>query len=127
MVNRPTNDDDEELSLGNRDGGSSRYRSRSSRSLLDDYEDDRQPKKTESINDIAEENPETVADTWKNRRRMAWIALISMILFTIYLFTFAPMEKLKPLGDVITWYYMTMSTIVCAYMGLATYAYVRKK
>ena len=60
---------------------------------------------------------------WKNRRRMAWISLISMILVTGTLL-FAPIsiERLKTLGGTIEWYFLSMASIVGAYMGFTTWA-----
>ena len=61
---------------------------------------------------------------WRNRRRMAWAALISMILVTILiLFTnLVPEAKLKILSDVITWFYFSMASVIGAYMGFTTWA-----
>ena len=43
---------------------------------------------------------------WKNRRRMAWSALISMILVTfILLFYDIPLERLKVISEFIVYYY----------------------
>ena len=60
---------------------------------------------------------------WKNRRRMAWISLISMILVTgTLLFVPIPIERLKILGETIEWYFLSMASIVGAYMGFTTWA-----
>ena len=61
---------------------------------------------------------------WKNRRRMAWTSLVSMIVFTAaILFTdLVPIEKLKVLSEVITWYYLGCVSVVGAYMGFTTWA-----
>lgn len=61
---------------------------------------------------------------WKNRRRMAWVSLISMIVVTFFiLFTDAiSVEKLKIVGEVITWFYFAMASIIGAYMGFTTWA-----
>jgi len=61
---------------------------------------------------------------WKNRRRMAWMSLISMIIITgLILFTnLVPIEKLKVLSEVITWYYLGCVSVVGAYMGFTTWA-----
>jgi polyferredoxin len=64
---------------------------------------------------------------WKNRRRMAWLSLTSMIILT-YLIIFtdlAPESKLHVLGDVITWFYFSMASVVGCYMGFTTYARVK--
>lgn len=66
---------------------------------------------------------------WKNRRRMAWVSLISMLVVTFFmLFTDAiSVEKLKVLGEVITWFYFCMSSIIGFYMGATTFAYLKGK
>ena len=61
---------------------------------------------------------------WKNRRRMAWVSLISMIVLTFFIFftDAISIEKIKVLGEVITWYYFASASIVGAYMGFTTWA-----
>ena len=64
---------------------------------------------------------------WKNRRRMAWLSLISMVLVTVVLL-FAPIsiERIKTLSETIEWYYLSMASIVGAYMGFTTWASKKK-
>jgi len=61
---------------------------------------------------------------WKNRRRMAYISLISMTVITyMILFTnMVPTERLEVLKEVITWYYFCSASIIGAYMGFTTWA-----
>jgi hypothetical protein len=61
---------------------------------------------------------------WKNRRRMAWVSLLAMVLVTgLILFTnLVSIEKLKVLSDVITWYYFSSASVIGAYMGFTTWA-----
>jgi len=59
-------------------------------------------------------------DKWKNRRRMAWVALFSMLLVTYLAFFKVPIERLNVLKEVITWFYFVMGSIVGAYVGFAT-------
>jgi len=56
-------------------------------------------------------------DTWKNRRKMAWLALISIIIITLISFFIIPIEKLKVLDSVIQWYFTIMGGIVASYFG----------
>jgi len=65
---------------------------------------------------------------WKNRRRMAWISLISMILVTcLILFTDLVEEsRLQILTEVITWFYFSCASIIGMYMGATTWASVKK-
>lgn len=65
-------------------------------------------------------------DRWKGRRKMAWIALWAMIVFTVALFAL-PTDRIEKLADPISWFYMSMSTIVGCYMGMTTWAFVGKK
>lgn len=57
---------------------------------------------------------------WQNRRRMAWIALISILIVTILAFFVVVESRLKLLGDVINMFYLSMASIVGAYVGFAT-------
>jgi hypothetical protein len=64
---------------------------------------------------------------WRNRRRMAWGAFVSIIVVTGLCFFWVDVERLEKLETVITWFYMAMASIVGAYMGFATYASVANK
>ena len=57
---------------------------------------------------------------WQNRRRMAWIALTSILVVTSLAFFIVPESRLKLLGDVINMFYLSMASIVGAYVGFAT-------
>ena len=61
------------------------------------------------------------------QRRMAWISMICIILFTIILMIpdFIPETRLKLLGDLSALFYIAMAGIVGAYMGMT--AYMSKK
>ena len=60
---------------------------------------------------------------WSNRRRIALLAFISMILVTAALL-FAPIEasRIKILSEPITWFYFAMASVIGAYMGFTTWA-----
>lgn len=65
---------------------------------------------------------------WENRRRMAWLCLISMIVLT-FAITFSELvseKKLQTLSDVITWFYFSMVSIIGFYIGATTWAAVKK-
>lgn len=62
---------------------------------------------------------------WRNRRAMAWIALISIMIVTILCFFVVSVERLDKLSSVVTWFYTTMASVVGAYMGLSTYASIK--
>lgn len=71
-----------------------------------------------------DENNNTSPDPklrWRNRRRMAWIALISILVATILAFFIIPESRLKLLSDVINMFYLSMASIVGAYVGFATF------
>lgn len=60
---------------------------------------------------------------WKHRRRMAYTALVSMLVLTAYAVSpWIDIERLDKLSDVIEWFYFAMASIVGAYMGFATWA-----
>jgi hypothetical protein len=68
---------------------------------------------------------------WENRRKMAWTALIAMILQTIIIL-FAPVklltpEKIKMIQEPLTWAYMCESAVILAYMGFTTWAYIKER
>lgn len=66
---------------------------------------------------------------WQNRRRMAWLSLISMTIITfLILFTnMVSVERLGVLGEVITWYYFCSASIIGMYMGATTWASIKGK
>ena len=57
---------------------------------------------------------------WQNRRRMAWTALVSILIVTFLSFFVVEESRLKLLGDVINMFYLSMASIVGAYVGFAT-------
>jgi len=64
---------------------------------------------------------------WKNRRRMAWISLSSMIVVTaILLFAPISIERIKVLSNTIEWFYFSMASIIGAYMGFTTWSSKKK-
>ena len=67
------------------------------------------------------------SDLWKNRRRMGFIALFSMVAVTAYAMSpWIELDKLKALESVITWFYTAMASIIASYMGFTTWAYIKK-
>lgn len=63
-------------------------------------------------------------DRWKNRRRMAWLALWAAILACVAMFTVVPESKIEKLDEVVAWFFMGMFSIVGTYIGTATWANV---
>ena len=74
-------------------------------------------------------NDNVLKKRWKNRRRMAWLSLISMILVTmLILFTeVVKIERLNVLTEVITWFYFSCASIIGMYMGATTWASIKGK
>ena len=55
-----------------------------------------------------------------HQRNMAWTALVSMLLFTVIMFTpFVPDERIKLLTDISNLFYLAQAGIVGAFMGFA--------
>lgn len=62
-------------------------------------------------------------DRFKNRRRMAWMAMVAMVGFTAILLSPAiTEEKIKALDGVFGAFYFAMASVVGAYMGFTTWA-----
>ena len=69
------------------------------------------------------EAAEEKADTQK---AMAWVAMISMLGFTFFLFLpFMSNERVAALGDLLGLFYIAQAGVVGAYMGMS--AYMRRK
>ena len=65
------------------------------------------------------EAAEEKADTQKH---MAWVAMISMLGFTLFLFLpFMSNERVSALGDLLGLFYIALACVVGAYMGLSAY------
>ncbi|HUU88350.1 MAG TPA: hypothetical protein VMX17_11430 [Candidatus Glassbacteria bacterium] len=79
------------------------------------------------LDELADDDIQLMHKRWKNRRRMAWLSLISMILLTfLILFTnIVSVERLSVLGNVITWFYFSCASIIGMYMGATTWAAVK--
>jgi len=63
-------------------------------------------------------------ERWKNRRRMAWLAMWAMIAATLAMFTIVPESKIELLDEIVAWFMMAMASIVGTYIGTATWAQV---
>jgi len=60
---------------------------------------------------------------FKNRRRMAWLAVWSMVIFTaIMMSNLVDIERIKAIDNVMEMFYIAMASIVGAYMGFTTWA-----
>lgn len=63
-------------------------------------------------------------ERWKNRRRMAWLALWSIIIATTAMFTVVPESRIEALDEIVAWFMMGMVSIVGTYIGTSTWANV---
>ena len=61
----------------------------------------------------------------KTHMRLAWVSLLSIVLMMILLLWFVPSEKIISLASAIDWFFGTMATIVCSFMGYS--GWVHKK
>lgn len=60
-------------------------------------------------------------DTWRNRRRMAYFSLFSIMIVTYWALFIVPENRLKLLEEIITWFFFIMGSVVGAYMGFSAY------
>ena len=62
------------------------------------------------------------------QRQMAWVAMGSIIVFTLILFLpIVPDERVKLLGNLSSLFYVAMAGVVGAYMGMTAYMANGKK
>lgn len=55
-------------------------------------------------------------------RKMAWISMISMIIFTITLFTpFVSVERLTAMDNIISMFYIAQAGVVASFFGSSAY------
>lgn len=87
---------------------------------------------TTAVNGTINQEGPVSEDTWKNRRRMAYISIISNILFVLLAFTGVlpwwfdiSIDKLRIFIDLVQVYLVTSSSIIAAYIGFATWSYSR--
>ena len=62
-----------------------------------------------------------IAIRWKCRRRMAWVALYSMITVQLLSMFFVAEKTLEALQAAISWFYTTMAAVIGGYIGTATF------
>ena len=65
---------------------------------------------------------------WATRRKMAWVALTSMVILMFILLTpIVGVLRVEKLQDVFTWFFISMSSLVGSYFGLSTFSHLGKK
>ena len=56
------------------------------------------------------------------QRRMAWVAMVSILMFTVLLFLpVVPDKRVELLGNLSSLFYISMAGVVGAYMGMTAY------
>jgi len=71
-------------------------------------------------NEVVEMGNEKVPNKRTQRKRMAWFALVSMPL-TVLLLAICPESKLVAMDEILTWYFIGMTSIVGAYVGFSSF------
>lgn len=60
-------------------------------------------------------------------RRMAWVAMISMVIFTILIFApFIPVDRVMALDNLLGMFYIAQAGIVASFFGSSAYMSVNK-
>jgi drug/metabolite transporter (DMT)-like permease len=78
--------------------------------------DDQDPKKA----DVPVEEEHAV---WTSRRRMAWVSLWAIIIPTLFIIVhISDPNVLSKLADLMSWYYLSLASIVGAFLGFTTWA-----
>ena len=69
----------------------------------------------------------TYVEQWVNRRKMAWVTLLSMIIFVFLVVFMLSEPRLKIVEGISGYFMMAMASVVMAYMGFSTWASIYKK
>jgi len=56
----------------------------------------------------------------RNRKRMAWLSLLSCIVVVLLMMFVVDESRLGLLGDVMTWFFLIMGSIVGTYIGFSS-------
>lgn len=56
-----------------------------------------------------------------NRRRMAWVSLIAMVISGLGIMFFVPESRLQKIGSMLDLYWISLGGIVGAYVGISTW------
>lgn len=80
---------------------------------------------TTSIGQPTQIDPNS-SEQWRNRRRMAYIAIASMVsMMAVLLCPIVSVERVMAIENVAEWFLITCGSIVAAYTGFATYSAVK--
>lgn len=66
---------------------------------------------------------------WKARRRMAWLSLISILVFTAVVLIGmmiwkVPLPNESAIGSIITWFYISATSVIAAFVGASAFTYI---
>ncbi len=79
----------------------------------------------DSLTGLDKEDHEQV---WRSRTKMAWCALWAVILPTIYIIMRVNnTEVIDKLGVMMSWYYLSLASIVGAYFGFRSWSSIQGK
>jgi RsiW-degrading membrane proteinase PrsW (M82 family) len=69
----------------------------------------------------------TAVITWTNRRRMAWLSLIAMILTLMLCIFYIPLERLDKLNVLVGDFFWCMFAVIAVYMGSTSIPFMWRK
>lgn len=64
------------------------------------------------------------AERWRARRNMAWVSLAGIMLFTACMLFFVKPTIMSALADVVTWFYLSTTSIIGVYIGSSAMTYI---
>ena len=90
-------------------------------------EEENTPQKKNTSSTIDSKLTSKSADEiWDGRRRMAWVALFAIIIPTLYIVGFVTnIELIHELADLMSWFYLALASVVCAYFGFTTWSSIK--
>ena len=72
--------------------------------------------------------PKDIEEIWDGRRRMAWLALVAIILPTLYIIGFVyDIDRIEKLSELMSWFYLALASVVCAYFGFTSWSSIKGK
>ena len=77
---------------------------------------------------IEDEDEFRIEQRQNGQRKLAWVAMATMIAFTIFLFVpFIPESRLEILADIASLFYITQGGVISAYMGCEAFVNSRQR
>lgn len=64
------------------------------------------------------------AQRWQARRNMAWVSLAGIMAFTACMLFFVRPSIMNALTDVVTWFYLSTTSIIGVYIGSSAMTYI---